>query len=283
MEDEHIVEALGKTRIIIRNGKIVEIGEPMIRSCPLAKRFLKPVINFTKDEIRDNIEFRIKEFGMFTKDRKVILKEDFVPFGSSELISFGIRNSLIDSAVIVCDGAGTVITNNPWLVQGIGGRMSGLIKTSPIKEVIERIEREGGVVLDKEKATINQIAGVELAYKMGFKNVAVTVINADDAEIIRSKFKNTWIFATHLTGISKEEAERLTNVCDFITACASKWIREISSKKAIMQAGISIPVFIMSKRGRDLLLDKLKELNQQFIVKIGNLPYIKENQPYPLI
>ncbi len=167
-KDEHIIEALGKTKIIIRNGKIIEIGEPMIKSCPLAMRFLKPVINFTKDEIKENIEFRIKDFGMCTKDRKVISKEDFVPFGSSELISFGIRNSIIDGAVIVCDGAGTVITNNPWLVQGIGGRMSGLIKTSPIKEVIERIEKENGIVLNKEKAIIDQIAGVELAYKMGF-------------------------------------------------------------------------------------------------------------------
>ncbi|MEM1573307.1 MAG: DUF2099 family protein [Candidatus Methanomethylicaceae archaeon] len=283
MNDEHIMEALGKTKIVIRNGKIVEIGEPMINFCPLAAKFNQPVKNFSKDEIKKNIEYRIVQFGMFTKNRIVISDEDFVPFGASELISLGLKKSIIDGAVVVCDGAGTVITKNPKLVQGIGGRMSGLIKTSPIKEVIDRIEKEGGIVLDKENATINQVAGTELAYKLGLSNIAVTVVNAKDAEIIRKNFPNTLIFATHLTGISKEEAEILVNVCDLITSCASKWIREIAGKKAILQAGVSIPVFVMSKKGKQLILTKLEELNHQFIVKLEKLPYIGSNQPSPLI
>ncbi len=41
--DEHIIEAIGKSRILIRDGKIIEVGSEMIATCPLAERFAKPV------------------------------------------------------------------------------------------------------------------------------------------------------------------------------------------------------------------------------------------------
>lgn len=37
--DGHILEAGGKARVVIRDGAVVEIKEPVIRSCPLAARF----------------------------------------------------------------------------------------------------------------------------------------------------------------------------------------------------------------------------------------------------
>lgn len=277
------MEALGKARIVIRNGKVVEIGEPLIKSCPLASRFEAPVKTFSKEEIKRNIEFRIRKLGMFTKDRVVVSDEDFVPFGSSELISFGLKRRMIGGAVIVSDCAGTVVTKNPLLVQGLGGRLSGLAKTSPVPEVIERIEREGGIVLDKETAKIDQLAGVELAYKLGMSNVAVTVVNAKDAETIRSKYEDSWIFATHLTGISMEEAEILARTCDIITACASRWVREIAGKRALLQAGVVIPVFAMTYRAKVLVLERLKSLERQIFVKLDGLPYTLGEGPYPLV
>jgi len=72
----------------------------------------------------------------------------------------GLKRGLIDSTVTVCDGAGTVITDNPELVQGMGALMSGLIETEPIEEIIEGIESRGGIVLDKEKAGIDQVSGL---------------------------------------------------------------------------------------------------------------------------
>lgn len=277
------MEALGKARIVIRNGKVVEIGEPLIKSCPLASRFEAPVKTFSKEEIKRNIEFRIRKLGMFTKDRVVVSDEDFVPFGSSELISFGLKRRMIGGAVIVSDCAGTVVTKNPLLVQGLGGRLSGLAKTSPVPEVIERIEREGGIVLDKETAKIDQLAGVELAYKLGMSNVAVTVVNAKDAETIRSKYEDSWIFATHLTGISMEEAEILARTCDIITACASRWVREVAGKRALLQAGVVIPVFAMTYRAKVLVLERLKSLERQIFVKLDGLPYTLGEGPYPLV
>lgn len=283
MMDEHVMEALGRTRIVVRNGKVVDVGKPLIKSCPLASRFEEPVKIFSKEEIKRNIEFSIRKFGMFTKNRIVTSDEDFVPFGSSELISFGLKKHMIGGAVIVADCAGTVVTRNPLLVQGLGGRLSGLVKTSPIPEVIKRIELEGGIVLDKEGARIDQLAGVELAYKLGMSNVAVTIVSAKDAEIIRARYEDSWIFATHLTGTSKEETEILASTCDVITSCASRWVREIAGRKALLQAGTTIPVFAMTQRAKDLVLERLKSLERQILVKLEKLPFTPTESPFPLI
>ncbi len=47
------------------------------------------------------------------------------------------------------------------LFQGIGGRMSGLIKTEPIKDVINGIQKFGGIVLDTKTAVIDPAGGVK--------------------------------------------------------------------------------------------------------------------------
>ena len=131
MVDEHVIEAVGMTRVVIRDGTVVETGEPKIRSCPLAKRFTNPVDPITSEAVAANISSRIQRFGMCTRDRMVLDKETFVLFGASELMNTGLRTGTLDAAVIACDGAGTVIVRSPEMVQGIGGRMSGLVSTTP--------------------------------------------------------------------------------------------------------------------------------------------------------
>ena len=76
---------------------------------------------------------------MFSPRRKLDMGI-FVGFGASETIMTGIEKGLIDAAVTVCDGVGTVITSNPHLVQGMGGYISDMAETEPIPEVIEGIE-----------------------------------------------------------------------------------------------------------------------------------------------
>lgn len=49
----------------------------------------------------------------------------------------GIAKGIIQAAMTVCDGAGTVVTSNPQLIQGIGGYISSLAVTDPIPQVIE--------------------------------------------------------------------------------------------------------------------------------------------------
>ena len=157
--DRHVMEALGKARVVVENGKVVEISEPKIKYCPLFAKH-RGIKEITKESIRENIEFRIRDFGLFTKDRIVEESRYIVPFGASEILMSALKRKVIDAAVIVADCAGTVITANPNLVQGLCGRISGIIETSPILEVIERIEKAGGVVLDKNTAEINQFEGV---------------------------------------------------------------------------------------------------------------------------
>jgi putative methanogenesis marker protein 8 len=281
--DEHIIEAIGKSRIVVRNGKVVEVGKSRILKCPLAERFAKPVHDITPDSVKENWENRILTFGMCTDKREVLGKGEFVGFGASELLSAGLRFGLVDCAVIASDGAGTVLVANPELVQGIGGRMSGLVKTSPLPGVIARIEKEGGIVLDPETARIDQVAGTVLAYAEGFKRVAVTIASPADATRIRITCPEALIIAVHTTGLSKEEAAELADSADLVTACASRWVREVAGARALLQAGTAIPVFAMTKRGKALILDKLKETDEQVFIKGSKLPFSGGSEPIPLI
>jgi len=282
-DDEHIVEALGRTRIVIRGGTVVEVGQPLIKECPLAKRFNQPVLVICPETVKANIEYRISSFGMCTKDRDVNSEEDFVLFGASEMISLGLRKGLLDCAVVVCDGAGTIIATTPKLVQGTGGRMSGLVKTSPIRKVVERITANGGKVLDPDRATIDQVKGVAMARELGFKKVAVTVTKPGEAEAIRSQCPDALIFGVHLTGVSRKDAERLVAVCDLVAGCASRWVREVAGKVALLQAGSSVPVFALTRRSKDLVSEKVKETRHRLLVKVEKLPYTGDRCPDPLV
>jgi len=37
-KDRHVMEALGKTRVVVENGKVVEVGEPQTEYCPISIR-----------------------------------------------------------------------------------------------------------------------------------------------------------------------------------------------------------------------------------------------------
>lgn len=282
-DDEHILEAIGCSRIVIRNGRVVEVGEPKIRECPLAKRFAKPVHEMNPGVVRENIEHRIRSFGMCTPDRKVELTGDFVGFGASEILSAGIRGGLIDCAVIAGDGAGTILATTPELVQGIGGRMSGIVCTTPHPSVISRIESAGGIVLDPLSARIDQAAGVARAWDEGFKKIAVTVAGAGDAERIRREFPETLIVVVHTTGTTAEDAERFARSSDLITSCASLHIREIAGKSALLQAGSAIPVFAMTAKGKEILLWKVLHASTPMVLMGADLPYRGDRCPDPLV
>jgi len=281
--DEHIIEAMGKCRIVIRNGEVIEVGEALIRECPLSKRFTVPVSPIEKEAVKTNIEGRIRAWGMCTPRREVLDTREFVGFGASEVISFGLKAGLIDSAVIACDGAGTVVVDRPALVQGIGGRMSGLVKTVPYPDVIRRIEAEGGNVVDPSRASLNQVAGVRTAYELGYQNVAVTVALPGDAAAIRKEFPRSFIVAVHVTGLSREDAEMLAGAADIITTCASGAVRDVAGPRALLQAGVAVPIFAMTKRAKDLVLEKIKQGSEPVLVKTTKLPVLTGQQPEPLV
>ena len=281
--DEHIIEAIGRCRVLVRDGKVIEVGKPIIADCPLAKRFAFPVPEITPEAVKANIEHRIRAFGMCTPAREILDTRPFVGFGASELISFGINAGLLDAAVIACDGAGTVVATTPEMVQGIGGRMSGLVSTSPHLSVIERIGQNRGYVLDRNNARIDQQSGVALAHLKGFRRIAVTVAAPAEAEAIRTAYPDSLIVAVHVSGLSRVEAARLVGASDLITACASRPIREIAGPLALVQAGISIPVFAMTGKGKELIIEKIRTSEDSVLIKPTKLPVVGDREPSPLV
>ena len=278
-----MMEAIGRCRVVVRDGKVIEVGVPAIKSCPLARRFGLPVDPITPERVRENIEHRIRSFGLCTPERQVIMGGEFVGFGASELLSFALAQGIFDCAVIAGDGAGTVLASTPGLVQGIGGRMSGLVQTCPYPEVIARIEDEGGVVLDPATGTIDQVEGAFLAYRKGYRKVGVTLATADDALALRRDFPDVFLIAVHTTGISAEEALIFAETCDLITSCASMHLREVAGSRALLQAGSSIPVFAMTRAGKELILEKVRVLDQPMVLMGTRLPFDLGNLPDPLV
>jgi putative methanogenesis marker protein 8 len=279
--DEHIIEAMGKAKITIQDGKVIKVEEPLIEYCPLFHKH-RGIAKLDKESIKKNMEFRINDFGMCSPNREVKMK-DFLSFGISEILSTLLNENVIDCAIMVCEGCGTVIITDGEMAQGVGGRVSGLMKTAPIKEVIEKIGMNN--ILDPKLALIDQIEGVKSAISKGYNNIAVTIANSNDGKILRELEKeykenhrkiNIYIFSVHTTGVNEEEAEKLFNYCDIITACASKAIREIGDKIATKQVGESIPIYAATKKGKKFL-----ELR---VGKIGGMKPKKDpKSPEPLI
>ena len=283
MTDEHIIEGIGKCRIIIRDEQVVEVGEPFIRECPLTKRFAYPIDRITTESVKKNIENRISSYGMFTSKREIFSEDSFVGFGASEMLGNALAKGVIDAAVIACDGVGTVVVTDPAMVQGIGGRMSGLVSTTPIPDVIKKIQDGGGIVPDPNHASMDPLLGVRAAHNAGFHRLAVTVASADAAELVRKADPDVVIVVVHTTGTTDGEAERLVRVADIITSCASKAIRAICGPKALLQAGSAIPVFAMTPKGKDIIIERMRVITNPLYVSHAKLPVQGENDPNPLI
>lgn len=279
-KDRHVLEALGRTRVVVENGVVVEVGRPLVRYCRLWEK-IRGLKELNERVVKENIEFRIKDFGMCTGERTLEMGT-FVGFGASETFMTGLRSGLLDCTVTVCEGAGTVVTANPALVQGIGGRLSGVCETSPIPALIQKLQGRGGIVLDPPR--IDQAAGLRLALDRGYRHVGVTVSSVSAARACRSISEEAVIFGVHLTGISRTHAESLCAIADLVTACASPHIRDLARGRAQVQAGTAVPIFALTQRGKQLLLERAKEVAEPLLVNTMQLPVLpNEKQPKPLV
>lgn len=281
----HIMEMMGKARVVVKDGKVIEVGIPEVEWCPLFVK-LRGVEKMTPDEIRKNMEARISELGMFTENRRLEFETTVVAFGASEIMMSGLTSGFLETTVTACDGAGTVISGNPALVQGIGGRMSGLIETEPIDALIRGIEERGGTVLDPATATIDPAGGVRKAAELGYKKIAVTIADAETAKKVRKIESESgldlFVIAVHVTGISREEAQELLDNSDIVISCASKYIRELA--KPLVQVAAAIPLFALTKKGKELVIERAKNIESPILINTMPLPVIPEHkQPRELI
>lgn len=275
----HIMELVGKTRVVIKDGKVVEIGIPEVEWCPLFAK-LRGVNNITPEEVKKNIELRIRDLGMFTARRQLLGLDTYVAFGASEIMMSGLRSGFLETTVTACDGAGTVITSNPALVQGIGGRMSGLIETEPIEGIINGIQKFGGTVLDTTTAAIDPADGVRKAAELGYKKIAVTVADSKTAKKVRELEAelglDLTVIAVHVTGISREEAQGLLENSDLVISCASKHIRELA--KPLVQVAAAIPLFALTQRGKELVIERAKDIKSPVLINTTELPVLPEHK-----
>ena len=317
-KDLHITR-MYSSFVAVSEGKVIKMTEPFLEYCPLADilyHYIKGKFDSKaiKESIKKAVEEKISKFGYFTAERELSRKNIAIPYGASEMLMYALKKKEIDSIVVVCDGAGTVITDKSDIVQGIGARMNGLFYTTPIDKLIKNLERNNCHVVFPETADIDQIKGLEKAAELGYKKIAVTINGymGDDLTSIKELEKKYNISVTSLavctTCINEKRIKKIKEHADLVWSCASGGIREIIGKKAILQVSTGIPVFVLTKNGLDFISsyssnkEVFKDLNikKQYLISgnhkgkrinMGNfdsylseakLPIRSEREPRPL-
>jgi putative methanogenesis marker protein 8 len=282
---EHLLE-MAKALVRVRNGKIEVLTDPKVASCPL-RRGLYGLEKETRETVEQVLKKHIDELGMYGPNRVLELDQMPVAFGASEILMDAMAEGLVDAAVVVCEGAGSVIVSRPEVLQAVGAHMTGLIKTEPIKEIQAGLSKRGCILLN-DSGIIDQVGAFETASKAGLRRIAVTLARASDAVTLRTMGRALGIepilLGVHTTGISEHEALMLAENCDLVWACASKAVREIVGPRAKMQIGISIPVFALTHEGKRLVLNRALRFPDGLVLHRAGLPMVpKEKQPEPMI
>jgi len=276
VKGEHEIYCCG-ARVRISQKGVEVLSEPTVEYCPLHEA-LYGTKTIDVESVRRSVEMKIAGFG-FCCGNRVFDAESVVAYGASEMMRVWLEKGLIDCAIVVCEGAGTVITSNGTLVQAIGARLTGIVKTSPILETIKRIEVDGGVVLDRDRALIDQFEGVKHAFNLGFKRVAVSVAGFQAKEI--SKIRNfevnaradVLIFSVCNTCVSEADMKHI-NKADVACASASRILRKEIGNKALLQLGVTIPIYALTEKGKRLVLAYLAEFKDKLVIfRTTKLPY----------
>jgi putative methanogenesis marker protein 8 len=280
MKREHLIQCCG-AKVRIRGQSVEVLDEPRIHSCPLHESLYGCKV-MDKKAVKTTVEFKMHNYG-FCCQHRVFDDAVVVSYGASEIIKTCIETKLLDCAVIVCEGAGTVITSNPSLVQGIGAHLTGIIETSPVGQIVQHIRAQGGSILDLETAKIDQAKGFQKAAESGFKRIAVTVAGFQAKQItkIRSLERKlnveAAIFSVCNTCAAEEDLRHIAKG-DVVTASASRAIRKKIGPKALMQLGVTIPVFALTRRGKEIMLTYLSKFDQKIVAFRAHLPYIVEKK-----
>ena len=85
------------------------------------------------------------------------------------------------------------------------------------------------------------------------------------------------VFSICNTCTAEKDLKHVANA-DIVTASASRAIREQLGPKALMQLGVTIPVFALTERGKEIMLAYLSEFDQKIVVFRAHLPYIVEQR-----
>jgi hypothetical protein len=136
--------------------------------------------------------------------------------------------------------------------------MHTVLKTSFIPEVAVKLRRYGCRILG-DRGLIDQKAGVALAGKEGFNNIAVTVCAFGDErlKIIRDVEKaraiSIIILVVCTTGIEKNRLDEIEKYADIVWTCNSMEVRNRLSEKAIKILSTASPVYVLTKKGEKII------------------------------
>jgi putative methanogenesis marker protein 8 len=281
VKGEHEIYCCG-ARVRISEKGVLVLTHPTVEYCPLHEA-LYGTKKIDDEAVQKTVEMKVIN-SRFCCANRDFDAEPVVAYGASEMMRVWLEKELIDCAVVVCEGAGTVISPNGELVQSIGARLNGIMKTSPIKEIIEHIESENGVVLDKASARIDQVEGVKRAFDLDFKRVAVSVAGFQ-AEIISEIRKleagadqDVSIFSVCNTCLGEADVAHIAEA-DFVCASASKLLRAKIGQKALLQLGVTIPVYALTDKGKRLVLSYLADFKNKLVIfRTDKLPYHAEDR-----
>lgn len=281
LHGEHEIYCCG-ARVRISEKGVKVLTEPTVEHCPLHEA-MYGTEKIDAETVRKSVEKKIAGYG-FCCGNRAFHAEPVVAYGASEMMEVWLEKGLVDCAVVVCEGAGTVITANGKLVQSIGARLTGIIKTSPIKEIIKHVESDCGIVLDKVSARIDQVEGVKRAFDLGFKRVAVSVAGFQAKAISEiRKFEadvkaDVLVFSVCNTCVGNAEVRHIADA-DVVCASASRLLRTRIGSKALLQLGVTIPVYALTEKGKKLVLAFLAEFKDKLVVyRTSKLPYQAENK-----
>jgi putative methanogenesis marker protein 8 len=276
LRGEHEIYCCG-ARVRISEKGVKVLTKPTLEYCPLHEA-LYGTKKIDVETVRKTVKKKISGYGFCCANR-IFDAEPVVAYGASEMMRTWLDKGLIDCAVVVCEGAGTVITANGELVQSIGARLTGIVKTSPIREIIERIEADGGVILDKSKARIDQAEGAKRAIDLGSRRIAVSVAGfqakaVSEIRLLEASAKaNVLVFSVCNTCIGETQVKHIAKA-DIACAGASKILRQRIGTKALMQLGVTIPVFALTERGKRLILAYLTQFKDKLVIfKTNQSPY----------
>jgi len=71
----------------------------------------------------------------------------------------------------------------------------------------------------------------------------------------------------------REEALKYLFKADLVWGSASRIVREKIGPKALLQLGVAIPVYALTSKGKELILEYLKEFKDKVVIFRSKLPY----------
>ena len=283
---EHMLEMAGAL-VRVRAGEVEVLTDPKVKWCPLRSGLYGHGVESRKT-VESVLKRHMVELGMYGPHRFLELSDRPVSFGASEMIADAMRSGLVDAAVVVCEGAGTVVAARPEVVAALGAHMTGLIRTEPIEEIQAGLRERGCILLD-DRCSIDQVEGYRRALAAGFERIVVTITGrrAFEAEEIRKLSsasacgqagEEPVIFAVHNLDVAEDQAEVLAETCDVVWGCASREVREVVGKRAKLQIGISIPVYALTDSGKRLVLNRALAFDESLVMHRATLPYGPEEK-----